>query len=490
MKNFLQSDMRRNRRAATFGLALSASMIFTLIACDTRPPLDAQDLSRPPILELSVASQSLLSDKDTFLVVKATLVTAAHGTLSGKGLSFTAQIGYVNALATTNDSGQATIFYYNRPQNLSVERSDTVVGTFKYGDGEYIRDTLEIRLLPGKATTGEAVGSVELSTSRTGVQVKGTGNNDQAIIRAHVFDINRIAVRDGTPVTFTIVRGPGGGEVLTGASQTEVATTQKGIASVTFHSGTAIGVVEIQAASGGQNTRQALLTVTSGPPQHINIVARQDSANPAGNRWRMIVQAQLTDAYLNPVKDSLGVLFSVKPKRSDLGAVSIAGSGFTGNKLCEECDSVPGSAFTSVTYRSEAVFDTLVVTAETSTPAGLLTGSQPFQLPLQRPVLRANYYGGSVYAPSIEPEDTLQIHGDLLDGFGWKVVGAKICMASDGGTLLNQCQITDALGHVTFDMTVTSRDQVTVAASRIINIKLVEQSTGAGAITTFTAVFR
>jgi hypothetical protein len=475
-------------KAASMALAIGF-----VTACDTRPPLEAQDLSRPPILELSAGDAALVADRDTFIVIKALLVTAAHGTLAGKELTFSAEVGYVNAMATTNDSGVAILFYYNKQKSITEARMDRIVGTFKYaveGGTQQISDTLALQLLPGKPTSANAVGSVELAVSRPAVQVKGTGNDDQAMISARVFDIYRNPIKDGTPVLFSIARGPGGGEAFGSGGDTESAATKNGVATVIFKGGTLIGVIDIAAASGGQGTRQALLTVTSGPPQHISIVARKDSAQTAGSRWRMEVQAQLTDAYLNPVKDSIGVLFTLKPLRSSNGSVSIVGSGVTGNKPCADCDSVPGSAFTAVTYRSEVVFDTLEVIAETTNPTTVIKGNLRFAAPLQRPLLRVNYYGGSVFAPSNEPIDTLTVFGTLQDGFGYGVPGARICIATDGGTVLETCQVTGATGQAAYRMTVTSRDQTSLNPFRVINVKLVEQSTGAEGATQFMAIFQ
>jgi hypothetical protein len=325
------------------------------------------------------------------------------------------------------------------------------------------------------------------------VQVRGTGDEDQAVISARVFDLFGNPIKDGAPVTFRLLRGPGGGESL-GAGMTDTASTRGGAATVTFRSGTRIGVVEIEAASLGHTVRQALLTVTSGPPERLTLMVRPDSSAMAGIRWRMEVQAQLADAYLNPVKDSVSVLFTLDPRGVSPSAVSIQGSAFTGNLRCEdtteiECRSVPGSAFTTIAYGSEAIFDSLEVAAETSTGNRVVRGSLVFRAPLQRPVVRVNYYGGAVFAPSVIPQDTLTIQGTLSDGVGVPVPGATLCIATDGGVVMEKCRVTDPAGKADFRMTVTVRDQTSLAASRLINVMLYEQSTGASGATSFLAIF-
>jgi hypothetical protein len=325
------------------------------------------------------------------------------------------------------------------------------------------------------------------------VQVRGTGNNDQASISARVFDEFGAPVKDGTPVTFRLLKGPGGGEEIGGGTM-DTASTRSGAATVTFRAGTRIGVVEIEAASQGHSARQALLTVTSGPPEQVNVMVRKDTTVNAGNRWIMQVQAVLTDAYLNPVKDSIGVLFTLDPMHADPSGVFIEGSAFTGNARCGDttrvdCRRVPGSAFTTISYRSEVVFDSLAVSAETSTGNRTIRGGLAFLAPLQKPLVRANYYGGAVFAPYATPVDTLTIHGVLSDGFGYLVPGGRLCIATDGGSVLDTCQVTSASGEASFRMTVTNRDQTSLDGSRTINVTLFEQSTGANGKTSFLTIF-
>lgn len=476
---------------------LAAAAIMLLTACDRRRPLEGEnDTGKPPILELSIDKEAVTALKDTFLTVQALLVNSNHGTLAHKRIDFQARVGFISTNDSTNDSGVAQVFYYTRLKSISAAAYDTIIGSFAYEGprgAARVYDSLVIRLVPGMQTTGDSVGSLELATSRTAVQVRGTGNNDQASVSARVFDEFGSPVRDGTPVTFRILKGPGGGELLGGGIM-DTASTRSGAATVTFRAGTRIGVVEIEAASQGHSARQALLTVTSGPPEQLNVMVRKDSTVNAGNRWIMQVQAVLTDAYLNPVKDSIGVLFTLDPMRTDPSGVFIEGSAFTGNARCGDstrvdCRRVPGSAFTTIAYRSEVVFDSLAVSAETSTGNRIIRGSLAFRAPLQKPLVRANYYGGAVFAPNPTPVDTLTIRGVLSDGFGYLVPGARLCISTDGGSVLDTCQTTGGTGEAAFRMTVTSRDQTSLDGSRTINVTLFEQSTGANGKTSFLTIF-
>jgi hypothetical protein len=481
-------------RAAWPALAAAAAL---LAACDRRKPLEGEtDTGKPPILELSADREAVTAAKDTFLTIRALLVNSNHGTLARKRIDFQARIGFISTHDSTNDSGLAQVYYYTRLKSLTGAADDTIIGSFAYagprGD-DRVYDTLVLRLVPGSQASGDSVGSLELATSRTAVQVRGTGNNDQATVSARVFDEFGAPVKDGTPVSFRLLKGPGGGEAL-GNGATDTSSTKNGTASITFTAGTRIGVVEIEAASRGRSARQALLTVTSGPPEQLNVMVRKDTTANAGNRWIAQVQAVLTDAYLNPVKDSIGVLFSLDPLRADPASVFIQGSAFTGNRRCDDsaradCRPVPGSAFTTIAYRSEVVFDSLAVSAETSTGNRVIKGSLVFRAPLQKPVVRANYYGGAVFAPSPDPVDTLTIRGLLSDGFGYLVPGARLCIATDGGRVLDTCQITNSIGEASFRMTVTNRDQTSLDGSRTINVTLFEQTTGANGKTSFLAIF-
>lgn len=485
-------------RHANSALALSALALLFVAGCDTHKPIDSDDtLVRPPILELSAEKESIGGDRDTTMPIRALLVNSFHGTLPAKEIRFTARIGFISSVGTTNDSGVAQVIYYTRNGGLSAPSQDTVTAIFDYDgpDGRMqVSDMLILRLIPGATTPTGAVGSVELSTSRTAVQVRGSGNTDQAVISARVYDINRAPVKDGTRVSFMILSGPGGGEAL-GNGATDTASTRDGIASVNFRGGTAIGVVEIQASSGGQSIRQSLLTVTSGPPERINITVRPDSAVTAGNRWRLEVQAALSDAYLNPVKDSIGVLFTLGSGSVDPSAVSVLGSGHTGNLRCKDtadaaCKSVPGSAFSYVTYRSDVVYDTLSVTAETSTGSRSIKTSFSFQAPLQRPVVKAEYFGGAVKVDFSELSDSAQIEGTLTDGFGYLVPGATLCIATTSGQVPEPCQVTDALGKAVFKVIVDQIDNTTLDGVKPITVILTEAASGAKGTTSFTVIFQ
>jgi hypothetical protein len=317
--------------------ALAACALLLSTACDRRKPLEGEtDTGKPPILEMSIDREVVTALKDTFLTVQALLVNSNHGTLAHKRIDFQARVGFISTNDSTNDSGVAQVFYYTRLKSLDAPAYDTIIGSFAYEGprgAAHVYDSLILRLVPGTQNAGDSVGSLELATSRTAVQVRGTGNNDQAAISARVFDEFGAPAKDGTPVTFRLLKGPGGGEIL-GNGAMDTASTRGGAATITFRSGTRIGVVEIEAASQGHSARQALLTVTSGPPEQINVMVRKDSTVDAGNRWIMQVQAVLTDAYLNPVKDSIGVLFTLDPMHADPSAVFIEGSAFTGNSRC------------------------------------------------------------------------------------------------------------------------------------------------------------
>jgi hypothetical protein len=477
-------------------LLLAGTLCGALLwACDRRKPLEGEDvdLGKPPILELSAEREAVTAAKDTFLTVRALLVNANHGTLPGRRIEFQSRVGFIATHDSTNDSGIAEVVYYSRHGGLTRPVDDTIVAAYSFSAGKTVSDTVVIRLVPGAMATGDSVGSLVLAASRTAVQVRGTGNNDQAVVSARVFDVFGNPVKDGTPVAFRLLRGPGGGEAL-GGGTADSASTEGGTASVTFRAGTAIGVVEIEAASQGHTVRQALLTIASGPPERLDIMVRKDSTTTVGNRWRMQVQAVLTDAYLNPVKDSIGVLFTLDPRLSDPSAVFIEGSAHTGNFRCADttevlCSPVAGSAFTTIAYRSEVIFDSLAVSAETSTGNRVIRGSLVFQAPLQRPAVRANYYGGAVFAPNFIPLDTVTIAGTLADGLGYPVPGARLCISTDGGVVMDTCRVTDPAGRASFRMTVSNRDQTSLAASRVINVILVEQSTGAAGATSFLAIF-
>jgi hypothetical protein len=148
--------------------------------------------------------------------------------------------------------------------------------------------------------------SVMIRADKLSVQLGG-GTVD---IRATVFDVTG-NVKSGSTVTFTILKGPGGGEEITPAT---AITDERGQATVTFRSGnrgTDVDGVEIQAQVENKSSNIVKMTIAGEPHSVIvgfnnSFVANNDGTLGVG------VTAIVSDVNRNKVVDNTIVNFSIR----------------------------------------------------------------------------------------------------------------------------------------------------------------------------------
>ncbi|MFA6471017.1 MAG: invasin domain 3-containing protein [Candidatus Latescibacterota bacterium] len=135
-------------------------------------------------------------------------------------------------------------------------------------------------------------------------------------IRATLYDVTGNA-KAGSTVTFTILKGPGGGEQITPAS---AVTNEQGQATVTFSSGnrgTEIDGVEIQAQVGNKTSNIVKLTI-AGEPHSVIVGFNSSFVTNNDGTLGVGVTAIVSDVNRNKVVDNTAVNFSI---RGDVGVI-------------------------------------------------------------------------------------------------------------------------------------------------------------------------
>lgn len=175
---------------------------------------------------------------------------------------------------------------------------------------------------------------IQISAAPETIHVKGTGRDESAWIQAAVRDAQGFPYDDGgiedpkDNIMFTILSGPGGGEVLDagvdGRGPSVTTSTTGGIASVALNSGILPGTVRIL-VSVLKDTQGNLLGIPieaistpigieSGGPYNITIYQDGDAESVINNgdgTYSWIISAMVQDQFGNPVADDTGVYFGL-----------------------------------------------------------------------------------------------------------------------------------------------------------------------------------
>ncbi len=235
--------------------------------------------------------------------ISATLTTSGGNPVEGALLCFTTTTTTVGSKikgsALTDSMGTATavLSSSSTPGTVTVRASFTTT---------FYAETV-VQMLPLDAP----VFTIEVSSNRPQVQVKGTGGIETALITAMAYDVLGNPSPDGTDVTFTIIEAPGTDESLADAGFGPVtAATVNGAATVSFRAGTSSGTVVIRAEAGDLIYDVTPLTVAAGPPDAINLCAAELNVSYCHHQPNEIC-GYVCDANNNPVADGTAVYFTV-----------------------------------------------------------------------------------------------------------------------------------------------------------------------------------
>lgn len=254
-------------------------------------------------------STALSADGQSTAVVTARVLDAQGTPIEDATVNFSASIGDITPTAQTGSNGQATASF-----SSGVVGTATITATVETAGGGSVSGHTTIILEPGLPN------SIVLSFNPTAIGVRETGQNQTAIIQAEVRDAKNNPVEDGTPVTFSIVHGPGGGESL---SSTTPIPTVDGKARVSISSGTISGNVRVQAqttgASGSIIAKAAEILIHAGPAymadrddySTTSLTILADRYNIWQGMGEVPVKITVFDKYHNPVQKNTAVYLTV-----------------------------------------------------------------------------------------------------------------------------------------------------------------------------------
>ncbi|MDP8208494.1 MAG: fibronectin type III domain-containing protein [Candidatus Electryonea clarkiae] len=246
--------------------------------------------------------------------------------------------------------------------------------------------------------------SLGLSYSRNEINPEGSGGNTTTQLTATVLTSNENPVGDGKEVYFLMGIFPGGQDENPRINESDgtepgnfyhspfdSAQTIDGSAVVTIHAGSGLGLIGIRVwtfideETRGTPDADSIvviinnLSVTGGPPHHVDIDINEIAEDGGGAIWILEVSATVRDIQNHPVLDSIAVQFEVD---QDIAVIS---DGYTGNENMAGI-TVPGVAFSTLVYNSSVTNDSIQIQAEVLAGDGhnTITGIyNDFKLPLQ-----------------------------------------------------------------------------------------------------------
>jgi hypothetical protein len=351
---------------------------------------------------------------------------------SGWLVTFSTTLGSLDRVsASTNENGEASVGF--RP---GVYVGVTVITATVGG----ITAQIEVEI-PGNGSR-----SIELRADPTQIPVGG-----QSTLTVYAWNSDHDPYIENGVVYLQILYEPPrleGGCYFENGEQLVSLEFENGEASVILHAGQAFGgrLIKLYAVfdDNPQDTLSLLsrVSIVAGVPAYIDVDFNEDGINGEGGTWICEVSARVFDRYMNPVSDSIPVVFSCD-------SVAQIGAGFTGNESSGGV-TTPGVAYGSLTYNSEDTFDTLTITAEVNSPSGIKRGELRAQLPLQEGSLTLEV------TPAIWDieEDTVAVFTcqvELRDGHGVLINNAPVMFNASRGLFYWYNHRQGRTGYVMYD---------------------------------------
>jgi len=257
--------------------------------------------------QITVESDStkLQANGQEAATIEAKVLDAQGTPIEDATVNFTTNIGDVTPTSQTNTLGVATATF-----SSGVVGTAVIVAAVDLPTGGAVTGRTTIILTPGLPN------SIILNFDPVAIGVKGTGQNQTAIIEADVRDAKNNPVEDSTMINFSIVHGPGGGEALTPGN---AIPTVGGKARCSISSGTISGNVRVKASTvvNGNEivAKSSEILIHAGPPYmadrntpattHLTIRAERL------NIWSVLgttkISIFVTDKYHNPVQKGTAV---------------------------------------------------------------------------------------------------------------------------------------------------------------------------------------
>jgi len=354
----------------------------------------------------------------------AVLVTDMYGNfINGKIVNFkskngtaedAANIGDIQPSRLTNGEGIAVTTF--TPGNTAGDAYITAT----CGDSAFAITMIAIQSVEGRALQFTNTSPIELN-------VQGTGGMESASISVRVLDENSNLVTTPNRIKFTVSYAPDG--VMINNTPIvhnpdidyKIVDTFGGIASVAIAAGENSGTVELRVELLNPDTDGPLdipvvltknnITIQSGPPDKVNLFIPNESTaiNMGAGAWKIIIGANISDTYGNPVVAGTAVNFSLinlrkarenngaqypPPGSTGFGGIDgtnlystdpliIFGSAYVGNRSADG-DSTAGVAYSFIQYHGSYTNWWVDVVIDLTT---LDVPNIPVKLPMQNPTI-------------------------------------------------------------------------------------------------------
>jgi hypothetical protein len=308
---------------------------------------------------------------------------------------------------------------------------------------------------------------LELSSGRPAIQVGGSSTQ----IIATLVDAYGNPLSEGYIVAFDITVSPGSDPIqkpsfspTLGVYHDTSETNINGQAIVQIYSGHTAGAVSIRACtiqtypdSLHVCDEKSLITISSGPPHHIQVSSSMGGGGTPGQPERYCsVAALVWDRYTNLVEHGTAVYFSLIP--DDLAEID--GDSYTGGGKPYLPDSTEGVAYTRIIYPCFSTYNFVqVVASSAGDSAEVADTSVALSLPIFDGHLDVFPIQGSLWTDNdscnchqqhyYNCRDTSDIMVTLTDGGGCPVSGGIILFTAQvAGSIIGQnMDTTNSDGH-------------------------------------------
>jgi hypothetical protein len=382
------------------------------------------------------------------IFMESTLVDMYNNSVQGKNVKFTTDLGT----------------FLNTTQSVNIQTNEYGVARVRFTPGLFagaatigasaLNDTLQTSLIFN--VTSDQIHSIDFTQQDLiKLNVANTGGLQSAVLRVKLRDINGNLIDKPQKVYFKIMNAASNmpaGANLNNASPTDsvMVTSNGGEAQVSVNAGTDSGMLIIRASCTTEEGRwikatKANIIIQSGPAHTLEcfISGFNTGVNMGGGVWRIVAGAHVRDRWQNPVQNGTAVQFAIYGEGAHPGylpftAAQIVSGGEVGNESVNG-DSLPGVAYTTITYNGILTNEVVTIYASSGGEYGEAVDMfSEVILPLNDPrfeiqVIPAFVNFGQNPPPATQTAD---ITMSLTDGQGLNITGSEVLMYTSRGQLI------------------------------------------------------
>jgi len=361
-----------------------------------------------------------------------------------------------NARFTTNGSGivKAIVSLSGKALEAGIDSTSVTINAWLNEESSPQR-SLKLNVI---STTGIFLrwvneGTIELS-------VEETGGIDSQFIVVKVADMSGNLVTDVNRIRFKIRSAPNDVKINGQPSSYQpIVSTDGGLARALISSGQTPGNINLEAElldSSDEPYEPPIrinrnnIIVTSGPPEFFEMFLPYGGTGRSVNAgaWQIVLAANISDAYFNPVRSGTSVSFSLENlRRSDYqnttpietitNPLAINGSATVGN-FSVEGDSTAGVAYTYMTYHGTYANHYVDIIVGLGIDDEVIR--YPFKLPMQSPNLSFTAYPEFIQWETTELTQpalrykSLELLVKVIDGQNNPIFNAPLHFTTNGGS--------------------------------------------------------